>query len=141
MRRRPPRSTLTDTLFPYTTLFRSLVRPGGHRRRGRPPRRPPPGGQGQRGVQRPQRHGSLRPRRAARLADRGRDAGAAARRRRPLTGANTETTTVGLMSETPPAGDNDVLVPSVVAEDDETPHESVASPGKVRSEEHTSELQ
>src|SRR3546814_4593386 len=25
MRRRPPRSTLTDTLFPYTTLFRSIV--------------------------------------------------------------------------------------------------------------------
>src|SRR3546814_5807226 len=25
MRRRPPRSTLTDTLFPYTTLFRSDV--------------------------------------------------------------------------------------------------------------------
>src|SRR3546814_6345442 len=25
MRRRPPRSTLTDTLFPYTTLFRSLL--------------------------------------------------------------------------------------------------------------------
>src|SRR3546814_7257571 len=25
MRLRPPRSTLTDTLFPYTTLFRSLV--------------------------------------------------------------------------------------------------------------------
>src|SRR3546814_9008954 len=24
MKRRPPRSTLTDTLFPYTTLFRSL---------------------------------------------------------------------------------------------------------------------
>src|SRR3546814_16589446 len=24
MMRRPPRSTLTDTLFPYTTLFRSL---------------------------------------------------------------------------------------------------------------------
>src|SRR3546814_13258754 len=24
MTRRPPRSTLTDTLFPYTTLFRSL---------------------------------------------------------------------------------------------------------------------
>src|SRR3546814_16582155 len=24
MRRRPPRSTRTDTLFPYTTLFRSL---------------------------------------------------------------------------------------------------------------------
>src|SRR3546814_10344385 len=26
MIRRPPRSTLTDTLFPYTTLFRSVVR-------------------------------------------------------------------------------------------------------------------
>src|SRR3546814_5628899 len=26
MRRRPPRSTRTDTLFPYTTLFRSPVR-------------------------------------------------------------------------------------------------------------------
>src|SRR3546814_4429504 len=27
MRRRPPRSTRTDTLFPYTTLFRSGVHP------------------------------------------------------------------------------------------------------------------
>src|SRR3546814_9992140 len=27
MRRRPPRSTRTDTLFPYTTLFRSLLQP------------------------------------------------------------------------------------------------------------------
>src|SRR3546814_18388369 len=27
MIRRPPRSTLTDTLFPYTTLFRSVYRP------------------------------------------------------------------------------------------------------------------
>src|SRR3546814_14458173 len=26
MLRRPPTSTLTDTLFPYTTLFRSLIR-------------------------------------------------------------------------------------------------------------------
>src|SRR3546814_3374800 len=26
MLRRPPRSTRTDTLFPYTTLFRSMVR-------------------------------------------------------------------------------------------------------------------
>src|SRR3546814_4917646 len=26
MRRRPPRSTRTDTLFPYTTLFRSRLR-------------------------------------------------------------------------------------------------------------------
>src|SRR3546814_4591880 len=33
MRRRPPRSTRTDTLFPYTTLFRSLNAgaPGGAR--------------------------------------------------------------------------------------------------------------
>src|SRR3546814_7726245 len=30
MRRRPPRSTRTDTLFPYTTLFRSRII-GGHR--------------------------------------------------------------------------------------------------------------
>src|SRR3546814_19979156 len=29
MIRRPPRSTRTDTLFPYTTLFRSCVRPAG----------------------------------------------------------------------------------------------------------------
>src|SRR3546814_6990145 len=29
MIRRPPRSTLTDTLFPYTTLFRSLEENGG----------------------------------------------------------------------------------------------------------------
>src|SRR3546814_1611712 len=27
MRRRPPRSTRTDTLFPYTTLFRSVGQP------------------------------------------------------------------------------------------------------------------
>src|SRR3546814_7906656 len=27
MIRRPPRSTRTDTLFPYTTLFRSLIAP------------------------------------------------------------------------------------------------------------------
>src|SRR3546814_13835915 len=29
MNRRTPRSTLTDTLFPYTTLFRSRLRAGG----------------------------------------------------------------------------------------------------------------
>src|SRR3546814_6652493 len=28
MIRRPPRSTRTDTLFPYTTLFRSMVETG-----------------------------------------------------------------------------------------------------------------
>src|SRR3546814_2910224 len=32
MLRRPPRSTRTDTLFPYTTLFRSLGRGRGGRR-------------------------------------------------------------------------------------------------------------
>src|SRR3546814_6860107 len=32
MIRRPPRSTRTDTLFPYTTLFRPDIRP--HRTRG-----------------------------------------------------------------------------------------------------------
>src|SRR3546814_10328804 len=31
MIRRPPRSTRTDTLFPYTTLFRSIVRWRGRR--------------------------------------------------------------------------------------------------------------
>src|SRR3546814_8761027 len=31
MIRRPPRSTRTDTLFPYTTLFRSAGGNGGHR--------------------------------------------------------------------------------------------------------------
>src|SRR3546814_16477500 len=29
MLRRPPGSTLTDTLFPYTTLFRSYLSPNG----------------------------------------------------------------------------------------------------------------
>src|SRR3546814_6227955 len=32
MRRRPPRSTRTDTLFPYTTLFRSVHGPTMHLR-------------------------------------------------------------------------------------------------------------
>src|SRR3546814_10479609 len=36
MYRRPPRSTRTDTLFPYTTLFRSLVRASTSRRRAVP---------------------------------------------------------------------------------------------------------
>src|SRR3546814_9752353 len=38
MRRRPPRSTRTDTLFPYTTLFRSSGLAGG----APPPASPPP---------------------------------------------------------------------------------------------------
>src|SRR3546814_20928226 len=46
MIRRPPRSTRTDTLFPYTTLFRSLPPPDDGRgaaacaRAGRPPGAP-----------------------------------------------------------------------------------------------------
>src|SRR3546814_5401332 len=32
MIRRPPRSTRTDTLFPYTTLFRSSLEPDTHHR-------------------------------------------------------------------------------------------------------------
>src|SRR3546814_21123749 len=32
MIRRPPRSTRTDTLFPYTTLFRSILAPSDARR-------------------------------------------------------------------------------------------------------------
>src|SRR3546814_14148960 len=40
MIRRPPRSTRTDTLFPYTTLFRSRAGDADHRRAGiRRPRR------------------------------------------------------------------------------------------------------
>src|SRR3546814_14138054 len=47
MIRRPPRSTRTDTLFPYTTLFRSprlrrLRHCRRRRRAARPPRRAPP---------------------------------------------------------------------------------------------------
>src|SRR3546814_7647147 len=41
MLRRPPRSTRTDTLFPYTTLFRSLHPEAG--RRGEAEARPHPG--------------------------------------------------------------------------------------------------
>src|SRR3546814_1636417 len=52
MIRRPPRSTRTDTLFPYTTLFRSLWRRGacqGHAGRDRGNLRP---GRAWRGVDR-----------------------------------------------------------------------------------------
>src|SRR3546814_6293952 len=49
MKRRPPRSTRTDTLFPYTTLFRSA-----HYGRGPQPQRP-----SQLGGQRDRRTGQL----------------------------------------------------------------------------------
>src|SRR3546814_20061131 len=45
MIRRPPRTTRTDTLFPYTTLFRSRRRgeiARRHRQRAQRPRDPPP---------------------------------------------------------------------------------------------------
>src|SRR3546814_7031712 len=56
MIRRPPRSTRTDTLFPYTTLFRSFA-DRAHRRawRRRDRRRPPCGG---RGLSRSEEHTS-----------------------------------------------------------------------------------
>src|SRR3546814_6526515 len=44
MIRRPPRSTRTDTLFPYTTLFRSRHRPEGGPARGIEARAAPPDG-------------------------------------------------------------------------------------------------
>src|SRR3546814_4317424 len=44
MTRRPPRSTRTDTLFPYTTLFRSHRARRPHRRPLCPPRRRCDGG-------------------------------------------------------------------------------------------------
>src|SRR3546814_17037659 len=49
MIRRPPRSTRTDTLFPYTTLFRSLPAKGGPGRGGSPDQgRRPAGGRSDR---------------------------------------------------------------------------------------------
>src|SRR3546814_4008783 len=44
MIRRPPRSTRTDTLFPYTTLFRSLSEGRCHRPPGGPGEGADPGG-------------------------------------------------------------------------------------------------
>src|SRR3546814_2882156 len=49
--RRPPRATRTDTLFPYTTLFRSPACPGRNR--------PPPGGRDRTGAA--GRHGAAGP--------------------------------------------------------------------------------
>src|SRR3546814_1712579 len=43
MIRRPPRSTRTDTLFPYTTLFRSGLRGESSRNRGPPAKGVPVG--------------------------------------------------------------------------------------------------
>src|SRR3546814_540360 len=48
MIRRPPRSTRTDTLFPYTTLFRSRVAAGPAAARLDGPAARPPAGEGRR---------------------------------------------------------------------------------------------
>src|SRR3546814_9084410 len=65
MIRRPPRSTRTDTLFPYTTLFRSPQRRRGRQRRHAVPRRfahrgaQPPGPDGPSGsIRRSEEHTS-----------------------------------------------------------------------------------
>src|SRR3546814_6846294 len=47
--RRPPRSTRTDTLFPYTTLFRSRPRPASPAPDRPPDHAPAPAPQGKRG--------------------------------------------------------------------------------------------
>src|SRR3546814_14627326 len=66
MIRRPPRSTRTDTLFPYTTIFRSEeILPAAHQRR-RARRRAALGGRRAAQPQRPDRV------RAARIAAQGR---------------------------------------------------------------------
>src|SRR3546814_3326687 len=71
MIRRPPRSTRTDTLFPYTTLFRSASHDPGHRqlRQLHLESRPLPPGNGRRGgsgAQRPHFGGSGHVRRGRR---------------------------------------------------------------------------
>src|SRR5881394_4447984 len=55
MIRRPPRSTLDGTLFPYTTLFRPLTGAGAEHHR---VRRPGPGGEGARDDARSEEHTS-----------------------------------------------------------------------------------
>src|SRR3546814_8999360 len=65
MIRRPPRSTRTDTLFPYTTLFRSLlslhgVVPELHQHRGQPGSAAPRRGARQPAVRRLRRPVPLR---------------------------------------------------------------------------------
>src|SRR3546814_9685954 len=57
MIRRPPRSTRTDTLFPYTTLFRSWEAGVEHARKAAPPALPPQIEAGQQHHQRPARRG------------------------------------------------------------------------------------
>src|SRR3546814_17100912 len=64
MIRRPPRSTRTDTLFPYTTLFRSAPTKRGALR-ARPPCRPPARHPDRRPRREPQTPASLQPPQAA----------------------------------------------------------------------------
>src|SRR3546814_5437059 len=87
MIRRPPRSTRTDTLFPYTTLFRS--RPARRTRRG-----------GRRGKGQGGRHHLCLQRRAAPHAGRGRAGDGTQRvRRGALARPYPERRTLGRLSE------------------------------------------
>src|SRR3546814_3086421 len=61
MIRRPPRSTRTDTLFPYTTLFRSRRRPDGDGRPRRPAAPPPARGLRRADRDQPDRQPDARP--------------------------------------------------------------------------------
>src|SRR3546814_4205793 len=91
MIRRPPRSTRTDTLFPYTTLFRSRLTHYRQRKRQGPPRR-----QGARKLRQRLRP-RLRPRRHRTYRRHGREAGAAnARPRNPLSDHLADTETPGM---------------------------------------------
>src|SRR3546814_3613877 len=60
MIRPPPRSTRTDTLFPYTTLFRSVLLQGTSQRRGDPARRDRIDADTVLGISQRQRFGQLR---------------------------------------------------------------------------------
>src|SRR3546814_5466808 len=111
MIRRPPRSTRTDTLFPYTTLFRSR-RPRLQPQRAQRPRRA--------GV----RLGRLHARHPA-----DRQARHQGRRCRRHPG--------GLVVKNP----RDIIIAPIVSEKSYGLTESGAYTFKVRSEEHTSELQ
>src|SRR3546814_1910119 len=130
MIRRPPRSTRTDTLFPYTTLFRSdVVRGGGAIRAGadrRPvlARRQPPG----RGGRLAARLRGLAVHAAAAGADRCRLAGSRLARQRAVRHRLAATAAVVRTGGLGFADPRYVLV-------------AAAQRRLARSEEHTSELQ
>src|SRR3546814_1802714 len=93
MIRRPPRSTRTDTLFPYTTLFRSGSCPAGDHRTGTAARR---GSNGLPTAPRGHARRECAPVRPA--APRGTDASSARRARAPPTRPRSEEHTSELQS-------------------------------------------